>query len=179
MVFDEPSMLYQDLQEHEDDDDDDADYDVSSASDNDNDMGSREQIDDLVESCTIRLLDWNDAMTDLQSEMRDPCLKHYPRSPSITPDGLFVQEGMIELKSRDHIITLYNPRASIYIVKSLVWLDGSGNNVYTLKMNEKSCSCGKWQGYTLSCSYALTVFKDKGTRPDAYVQDIYSQETYK
>ncbi|KAI5671462.1 hypothetical protein M9H77_11826 [Catharanthus roseus] len=34
------------------------------------DMGSREQIDDLIESGTIRLLNWNDAMTDLQLGMR-------------------------------------------------------------------------------------------------------------
>ncbi|KAI5680749.1 hypothetical protein M9H77_01976 [Catharanthus roseus] len=30
------------------------------------DMGSGEQIDDLIESGTIRLLDWNDAMTNIQ-----------------------------------------------------------------------------------------------------------------
>ncbi|KAI5661834.1 hypothetical protein M9H77_21157 [Catharanthus roseus] len=34
------------------------------------DMGSGEQIDDLIESDTIRLLDWKDAMTDLQLGMR-------------------------------------------------------------------------------------------------------------
>ncbi|KAI5666406.1 hypothetical protein M9H77_16259 [Catharanthus roseus] len=47
-----------------------ADYDVSSASDENNDMGSEEQIDDFIESGTIRLLDWNDTMTDLQLGMR-------------------------------------------------------------------------------------------------------------
>ncbi|KAI5661371.1 hypothetical protein M9H77_20694 [Catharanthus roseus] len=34
------------------------------------DMGSSEQIDDLIESGTIRLLDWNDLMTDIQLDMR-------------------------------------------------------------------------------------------------------------
>ncbi|KAI5642208.1 hypothetical protein M9H77_00176 [Catharanthus roseus] len=34
------------------------------------DMDLGEQIDDLIESDTIRLLDWNDAMTDLQLGMR-------------------------------------------------------------------------------------------------------------
>ncbi|KAI5658174.1 hypothetical protein M9H77_26967 [Catharanthus roseus] len=34
------------------------------------DMGSREQIDDLIESGTIRLLDWNNAMTNIQLAMR-------------------------------------------------------------------------------------------------------------
>ncbi|KAI5672775.1 hypothetical protein M9H77_13139 [Catharanthus roseus] len=34
------------------------------------DMGSGSPIDDLVESGTIRLLDWNDSMTDIQLGMR-------------------------------------------------------------------------------------------------------------
>ncbi|KAI5663384.1 hypothetical protein M9H77_22707 [Catharanthus roseus] len=29
------------------------------------------------------------------------------------------------------------------MVKSPIWLDGHENNVYTLKLNETSCSCGK------------------------------------
>ncbi|KAI5678689.1 hypothetical protein M9H77_09639 [Catharanthus roseus] len=57
IVSDEPSMLYPDIQEDdEDDDDDDTEYDVSTFLD----MGSGEQIDNLIESRTIRLLDWND-----------------------------------------------------------------------------------------------------------------------
>ncbi|KAI5681966.1 hypothetical protein M9H77_03194 [Catharanthus roseus] len=76
-------------------------------------MGLREQIDDLIELGTIKLLDWNDAMTDLQLDkiqaisavqrwsirirrefrvVKNPCLKHHPRSPSITSDGLYLQE---------------------------------------------------------------------------------------
>ncbi|KAI5663465.1 hypothetical protein M9H77_22788 [Catharanthus roseus] len=42
-------------------------------------------------------------------------------------------------------------------------------------MNEKLCSCGKCQEYTLLCSNALAVCKDNGTRLDAYVADIYSK----
>ncbi|KAI5668179.1 hypothetical protein M9H77_18032 [Catharanthus roseus] len=33
-------------------------------------MGSGSPIDDLVESGTVRLLDWNDSMTDIQLGMR-------------------------------------------------------------------------------------------------------------
>ncbi|KAI5659219.1 hypothetical protein M9H77_28012 [Catharanthus roseus] len=33
-------------------------------------MGSDSPMDDLVESCTVRLLDWNDSMTDIQLGMR-------------------------------------------------------------------------------------------------------------
>ncbi|KAI5683147.1 hypothetical protein M9H77_04375 [Catharanthus roseus] len=65
------------------------------------------------------------------------------------------------------------------MVKSLIQLDGSSNNVYTLKMNEESCSYGKWQEYTLPCSHALAVCKDNGTRPYAYVPVIYPRETYR
>ncbi|KAI5682457.1 hypothetical protein M9H77_03685 [Catharanthus roseus] len=65
------------------------------------------------------------------------------------------------------------------MVKSLIRLDGHGNNIYTLKMNEKSCNCGKWREYTLPCSHALTVCNDNGTRPYAYAPEIYSQETYR
>ncbi|KAI5658049.1 hypothetical protein M9H77_26842 [Catharanthus roseus] len=38
--------------------------------------------------------------------------------------------------------------------------------------------CGKWQEYTLPCSHANAVCRDNGTRPNAYVSDIYSRETY-
>ncbi|KAI5682339.1 hypothetical protein M9H77_03567 [Catharanthus roseus] len=90
-------MLYLDVEEDDEDNDDaDQDYDVSSASIDDNNpndeeydistlvnplspttvnqwqsnIGLGEQIDDLINSSTIRLLNWNDAMTDLQLGMR-------------------------------------------------------------------------------------------------------------
>ncbi|KAI5663756.1 hypothetical protein M9H77_23079 [Catharanthus roseus] len=49
----------------------------------------------------------------------------------------------IELKSRDHKVTTYNPRKGIYIVRSPIRVDGTSINVYTLRMNNKSCNCGK------------------------------------
>ncbi|KAI5666327.1 hypothetical protein M9H77_16180 [Catharanthus roseus] len=61
-----------------------------------------------------------------------------------------------------------------YMVKSPIRLNDTNNNVYTLKMNEKSCSFGKWQEHTLPCSHALAVCRDNGTRPDTYVLDTYS-----
>ncbi|KAI5681541.1 hypothetical protein M9H77_02769 [Catharanthus roseus] len=80
MVSDEPSILYLVIKEDdEDNDNSDEGYGVSSASDDDNNpndeeddinFGSGEQINDLTESSTITLLDWNDAMTDLQLGMR-------------------------------------------------------------------------------------------------------------
>ncbi|KAI5658627.1 hypothetical protein M9H77_27420 [Catharanthus roseus] len=65
------------------------------------------------------------------------------------------------------------------MVKSPIRLYGTGNNVYTLKMNENSCNCGKWREYTLPYSHALAVYRENGTRPYAYVPDIYSRETYR
>ncbi|KAI5667431.1 hypothetical protein M9H77_17284 [Catharanthus roseus] len=49
----------------------------------------------------------------------------------------------IELTSRDHKVITYNSREGIYLVKSPIRIDGTDNNVYILKMNNKSCSCGK------------------------------------
>ncbi|KAI5647959.1 hypothetical protein M9H77_33964 [Catharanthus roseus] len=74
---------------------------------------------------------------------------------------------------------MYNPQEDIYMVKSPIRLHGIGNNIYTLKMNESSCSCGKWREYILPCSYVLAVCRDNGTRPDSYVPDIYSREIYR
>ncbi|KAI5675369.1 hypothetical protein M9H77_06319 [Catharanthus roseus] len=96
MVSDEPSMLYSTINNNDDEvDGSDGDDDVSSQSklDNDNDseeessklpltlydythfgafldMGSGSPIDDLIESDTVRLLDWNDSMTNMQLGMR-------------------------------------------------------------------------------------------------------------
>ncbi|KAI5658231.1 hypothetical protein M9H77_27024 [Catharanthus roseus] len=85
----------------------------------------------------------------------------------------------IELKSRDHKVTTYNLREGIYLVKSPIRVEGTGNNVYNLRMNNKSCSCSKWREYKLPCSHALAVCKENGARADTYVPDIYSRETYR
>ncbi|KAI5666652.1 hypothetical protein M9H77_16505 [Catharanthus roseus] len=43
----------------------------------------------------------------------------------------------IELKSREHKVTTYNSREGIYMVKSPIRVSGTGNNVYTLRLNNK------------------------------------------
>ncbi|KAI5659023.1 hypothetical protein M9H77_27816 [Catharanthus roseus] len=50
------------------------------------------------------------------------------------------------------------------MVRSLIRVAGTDNNVYTLRMNNKSCSY---------------VYRENGTRADTYVPDIYSRETYR
>ncbi|KAI5668054.1 hypothetical protein M9H77_17907 [Catharanthus roseus] len=65
------------------------------------------------------------------------------------------------------------------MVRSQIRVAGTGNNVYILRMNNKSCSCEKWQTYTLPCTHALAVCRENGTRADTYVLDIYLRETYR
>ncbi|KAI5668337.1 hypothetical protein M9H77_18190 [Catharanthus roseus] len=65
------------------------------------------------------------------------------------------------------------------MVRSPIRITGIGNNVYTLLMNNKSCTCEKWQVYTLPSSHALAVCRESGTRADTYVPDIYLRETYR
>ncbi|KAI5683529.1 hypothetical protein M9H77_04757 [Catharanthus roseus] len=82
------------------------------------------------------------------------------------------------MKSREHKVTTYNLREGIYMVKSLIRISGTGNNIYTLRINNKSCSCGKWQTCTLPCSHVLAVCRENGSRADTYVPEIYSR-TYR
>ncbi|KAI5661318.1 hypothetical protein M9H77_20641 [Catharanthus roseus] len=83
------------------------------------------------------------------------------------------------MKSREHKVTTYNLREGIYMVKSPIQVSGTGNNVYTLRINNKSCSCGKWQRYTLPCSHVLAVCRENESRADTYVTKIYSRQTYR
>ncbi|KAI5676453.1 hypothetical protein M9H77_07403 [Catharanthus roseus] len=80
------------------------------------------------------------------------------------PIRIFDKFLRIESKSREHKVTIYNLREGIYIVRFSIQVAGIDNNVYTLRMNNKSCSCGKWQTYIL---------------PYTYVPNIYSRETYR
>ncbi|KAI5656445.1 hypothetical protein M9H77_25238 [Catharanthus roseus] len=95
------------------------------------------------------------------------------------PTRIFDKFLGIELKSREHKVTTYNPREGIYMVKSPIRVSGTGNNIYTLRLNNKFCSCGKWQTYTLPCSHVLAVCRENGSRTDSYVPELYSRQTYK
>ncbi|KAI5664466.1 hypothetical protein M9H77_23789 [Catharanthus roseus] len=76
------------------------------------------------------------------------------------PTRIFDKFLHIEMKSREHKVTTYNPRERIYMVNSPIPVSGTGNNVYTLRVNNKSCSCEKWQTYTLPCSHILAVCRE-------------------
>ncbi|KAI5672527.1 hypothetical protein M9H77_12891 [Catharanthus roseus] len=83
------------------------------------------------------------------------------------------------MKSREHKVTTYSPRVGIYMVRFSIQVSGTGNNVYTLRINNKSCSCRKWQIYILPCSHVLAVCRENGLREDTYVPEIYSRQTYR
>ncbi|KAI5663944.1 hypothetical protein M9H77_23267 [Catharanthus roseus] len=65
------------------------------------------------------------------------------------------------------------------MVKSPIQVSGTGNNIYTLRINNKSCSCGKWQTYTLRCTHVFAMCRENGSRVDTYVPEIYSRQTYR
>ncbi|KAI5683479.1 hypothetical protein M9H77_04707 [Catharanthus roseus] len=83
------------------------------------------------------------------------------------------------MKSREHKVTTNNPREGVYMIKSPIRVSGTGNNVYTLQINNKSCSCGKWQIYTSPCSHVLAMCREMGSRADTNVPEIYSRQTYR
>ncbi|KAI5677551.1 hypothetical protein M9H77_08501 [Catharanthus roseus] len=95
------------------------------------------------------------------------------------PTRIFDNFLRIELKSREHKVTTYNPREGIYMVKSPIRVSSTCNNVHTLRLNNKFCSCEKWQTYTLSYSHVLAVCRENGSRTYAYVPEIYSRQTYR
>ncbi|KAI5655085.1 hypothetical protein M9H77_32272 [Catharanthus roseus] len=124
-------------------------------------MGSGSPIDDLVESGTVRLLDWNDSMTDIQLDMR---FVDKVQAISAVRNAVLFQTGCtykrawyarkfaierflrIEMKSREHKVTTYNPREGIYMVKSPI---------------------------------RISVCRENGSRTDTYVSEIYSRQTYR
>ncbi|KAI5682284.1 hypothetical protein M9H77_03512 [Catharanthus roseus] len=83
------------------------------------------------------------------------------------------------MKSKEYKVTTYKPREEIYMVKSLVRVSGTDNNVYTLRINNKFCNCGKWQTYALPYSHVLAECRENGSRTDTYVPEIYSRQMYK
>ncbi|KAI5653586.1 hypothetical protein M9H77_30773 [Catharanthus roseus] len=187
------------------------------------DMGSGSPIDDLVESGTIRLLNWNDSMTDiyddnycswyirikkkathnrweitrflkehtclvqieqnkhgnLSSKFISISISHLVANNPEIPVSNFIQEVQFLRIEMKHKVTTYNPREGIYMVKSPIRVSGTGNNVYTLRLNNKSSSCEKWQTYTLPCSHVLAVCRENGSRTDTYVPEIYSRQMYR
>ncbi|KAI5652870.1 hypothetical protein M9H77_30057 [Catharanthus roseus] len=77
------------------------------------------------------------------------------------------------------LVKYFHQHQGIYMVRSPIRVSGTGNNVYTLRLNNKFCSYGKWQTYTLPCSHVLAVYRENGSRTDTYLPEIYSRQTYR
>ncbi|KAI5661817.1 hypothetical protein M9H77_21140 [Catharanthus roseus] len=120
------------------------------------DMGSGSPIHDLVESGTLRLLDCNDSMTDIQLGMR-----FVDKVQAISA----VQKWSISVGREYRVVKS----------KSDQW---TAKRYHHSDSNYCSC-CRKWQTYTLPCSNALAVCREKGTRTDTYVPEIYLRQTYR
>ncbi|KAI5680289.1 hypothetical protein M9H77_01516 [Catharanthus roseus] len=104
------------------------------------DMGSGEQIDDLIESDTIRLLDWNDAMTDIQLSMR-------------FVDKIQANSVVHQNKHRNT-----NSKFISKLISHLVANDPEisvSNFIQEVQVLLQTDMLGKWQEYTLRCSLAL------------------------
>ncbi|KAI5673169.1 hypothetical protein M9H77_13533 [Catharanthus roseus] len=186
-------------------------------------MGSGSPIDDLVESGTLRLLDWNDSMTYIQLGMRfvdkvpnwsisvgreyrvvksksnQWTAKYYHHSDfnyyswyihikkKITYGHREITRFIKERTCRIQIQqNKHRNMSSKFILISISHLVANDlkipvSNVIqeVQRMNNKSCSCGKWQTYTSPYSHALVVCRENDTRADTYVPDIYSRETYR
>ncbi|KAI5657729.1 hypothetical protein M9H77_26522 [Catharanthus roseus] len=196
-------MLYSTVNNDDDEvDESDGDDAVSSQSESDDDndpegefhrpLNPENPINPVTEnivqqwekSGTVRLLDWNDSMTDIQLGMRfvDKVQTVLFQTGCTYKRAWYAQKfaiERIEKKSREHKVTTYNPREGIYIVRSPIRVFGTGNNVYTLRLNNKSCSCGKWKTYILPSSHILAMCRENGSRTDTYVPKIYSRQTYR
>ncbi|KAI5659637.1 hypothetical protein M9H77_28430 [Catharanthus roseus] len=79
---------------------------------------------------------------------------------------------------RHGIMTSNIPEALNSVLKK-ARVSGTSNHIYTLRINNKSCSCGKWQTHTLPCSYVLAVCRENESRADTYVPKIYMRQTYR
>ncbi|KAI5677024.1 hypothetical protein M9H77_07974 [Catharanthus roseus] len=122
-------------------------------------IDSRKQIDDLIESDTIRLLDWNDAMSDVQLGMR---FIDKIQTPSVI--------ALLILEKFDGIDSLQEKQPFFSL---------QGQGIQKLRLASRSLlavsdflSCSERQIFHYVC-------RDNGARPDTYVSDIYSWETYR
>ncbi|KAI5665920.1 hypothetical protein M9H77_15773 [Catharanthus roseus] len=151
------------------------------------DMGSGKQIHVLIESCTIRLLDWNDAMTDIQLGMSDS--KYCAWYIRIKKKATHGRWEITRFTKEYTCLVQALKQAPNYDVKICFRTNITSycqrSRDPCLEHHPRSASktsdgfCGKWRESTLPCSHALAVCRDNGTRPDAYVSDTYSRETYR
>ncbi|KAI5647792.1 hypothetical protein M9H77_33797 [Catharanthus roseus] len=145
-------------------------------------MGYGEQIDDLIESEIIRLLDWNDAMIDLQLGMS--FVDKTQTISAVQKWSIWIEQEFRVVKSKsDQWTAKYyhtsDTNLSVVYPNQEEATHGRWEITKFTKKQHTLFNCGKWHEYILPYSHALVVYKDNSTRTDAYVPDIYSRETYK
>ncbi|KAL6547528.1 hypothetical protein OROHE_009233 [Orobanche hederae] len=59
-----------------------------------------------------------------------------------------------------------------------VELNGSGMDKWIISVEEKTCSCGKWQLSGYPCSHAICCLNFQGLAVENYVDDCYKRSTY-
>jgi hypothetical protein len=62
---------------------------------------------------------------------------------------------MRRFKSRDHTIILFDSEQGVFQVNTLIKLGVFKEVRRAINLNDKICTCGKWQTFQQSCSHVL------------------------
>ncbi|CAI9090019.1 OLC1v1024702C1 [Oldenlandia corymbosa var. corymbosa] len=81
------------------------------------------------------------------------------------PTDLWEDFKKKEKKAAQHKVNCYGAINGKFKVKSRARLGGKGDNTYTVKYEEKKCSCKKWQEYRFPCTHALAVCRKIKDQP--------------
>ncbi|CAI9108489.1 OLC1v1008087C1 [Oldenlandia corymbosa var. corymbosa] len=81
------------------------------------------------------------------------------------PTDLWEDFKKKEKKAAQHKVNRYGAINGKFKVKSRARLGGKGDNTYTVKYEEKKCSCKKWQEYRFPCTHALAVCRKIKDQP--------------
>ena len=49
---------------------------------------------------------------------------------------------------------------------------------YTVNLDDRSCSCNKWDLCGIPCPHGIAAIQDRGHEPEEYVHDCYKREAY-
>ncbi|KAJ9675204.1 hypothetical protein PVL29_024234 [Vitis rotundifolia] len=75
-----------------------------------------------------------------------------------------------ESRASRHTVNIFNCSNEIFEVTTAphgFHMD-KGNNIQIVKLKEKTCTCNKWQSFSIPCSHVLAQFVDKHYRMDVY-----------
>ncbi|CAI9106056.1 OLC1v1005114C1 [Oldenlandia corymbosa var. corymbosa] len=81
------------------------------------------------------------------------------------PTDLWEDFKKKEKKAAQQKVNRYGAINGKFKVKSRARLGGKGDNTYTVKYEEKKCSCKKWQEYRFPCTHAQAVCRKIKDQP--------------